>query len=344
MLRRLGILFFLTAFFLPSFSYAQEFKLPNPTQIFEVTFDDITKECTGVGTPDEKCEIVVPWIGQYISRLYMFAVSLSTILAVVVIMVAGLIWTTAGGNQTQVVTAKNYISGAVLGLILMLGSYTILYLINPELVKFDGIRLKYVPEEVLEPTNLSTANYCSYRTNRISRGKDKAISDLGCSSYYELENESSIRLCGETPDTTEGSVTVCCCKQPTFQTGIEKQIPHASPELNKLLTCIQEKHPITINSISDSDIFTGNCKPWEDTESYNDDNNCIHKQDSAHYGGKGDRRIKSSNDTEFSCAADIDDTLSYSTFRNIVINCDSSAYTVNESSHYHVSVPQCGVN
>jgi hypothetical protein len=85
-----------------------------------------------------------PWIGEYISGLYRFAVMATTILATIVLMIAGFLWLTAGGNSSQVSTAKEYMSGAILGLILMLGSYTVLYLVNPSLTVFPALSIPII--------------------------------------------------------------------------------------------------------------------------------------------------------------------------------------------------------
>ncbi len=82
-----------------------------------------------------------PWIGEYISSLYIFGVYAATIAASIVIMVGGFLWLTAGGNTAQIGSAKSYISGALLGLLLMLGSYTVLRLVNPNLVEFTALRI-----------------------------------------------------------------------------------------------------------------------------------------------------------------------------------------------------------
>ncbi len=81
-------------------------------------------------------------LGDYISNLYKYLLYVAGVLAVVVIMVGGLQWITAGGNQSKIGEAKERIIGAIIGLFLALGSYLLLYTLNPELVKVDDL---YVP-------------------------------------------------------------------------------------------------------------------------------------------------------------------------------------------------------
>lgn len=92
-----------------------------------------------------------PWIGEYIRGLYVFAVFAVTVVAGVVLMIAGFLWLTAGGNSGQVSTAREYVVGAILGLCLMLGSYTILRLINPNLVVFSALNIPIIKTIPLVP-------------------------------------------------------------------------------------------------------------------------------------------------------------------------------------------------
>lgn len=91
----------------------------------------------------------IPWIAEAISSLYKFGVSAAAILAVVMIIVGGFIWLTSAGNQTQITEAKGYIFGAAIGLLIALGSYVLLYTINPELVRLKPIKIPYVEHEDL---------------------------------------------------------------------------------------------------------------------------------------------------------------------------------------------------
>lgn len=99
--------------------------------------------CTGTGQ-NRSCSF--PWIGEYISALYKYAIGVIGILAAVVLMIGGLIWLTAGGNQTRVGEAKSYIGASLTGLIIALSSYLILYQINPELTKLKPIVVGMVSE------------------------------------------------------------------------------------------------------------------------------------------------------------------------------------------------------
>lgn len=75
-------------------------------------------------------------IGEYIKQIYKYAIGVVGIVAVVVMMIGGVLWMTAGGNPSQVGSAQQYITGALTGLVLVMFSYVILKTVNPDLVSF----------------------------------------------------------------------------------------------------------------------------------------------------------------------------------------------------------------
>ncbi len=144
----LGVLFLLACNFLPFAAHA-DFTLPDPViTIPGVTFTQptINTDCAAAQGDNATASACYdfPWIGQYLSGLYIYAVYATAVLAAIVIMIGGFLWLTAGGNANQVSSARNYISGAVLGFALMLGSYTILRLVNPDLVVFNSINIPII--------------------------------------------------------------------------------------------------------------------------------------------------------------------------------------------------------
>jgi len=82
---------------------------------------------------------------QYIGGIYKFFVGIAGILAVFMIMFGGIQWLFAGGSSDKISSAKETIFGAVIGLILALCSYSILYFINPKLVQFGTLNISTVP-------------------------------------------------------------------------------------------------------------------------------------------------------------------------------------------------------
>lgn len=78
-----------------------------------------------------------PDLPVYLNNLYKFGIAISAILAFVMISYASFIIMVSGaGNAGKIGDAKTKITDAIIGLILALGSYLLLFIINPDLV--DG--------------------------------------------------------------------------------------------------------------------------------------------------------------------------------------------------------------
>ncbi len=74
-------------------------------------------------------------LGDYIKKIYLYLIGIGALVATILIIKGGFEWTTSAGNPTRVTSAKSSITGALLGLFLLLGSYTLLYTINPDLLR-----------------------------------------------------------------------------------------------------------------------------------------------------------------------------------------------------------------
>ncbi len=96
-------------------------------------------------------------IGKYINAIFEFFVIISAVLAVFMIMIAGVIWILAAGSSEKVGQAKKMIGNAVIGLILALGAYTILSLINPQLVILKNINVTPIKRTELTKETSFTA-------------------------------------------------------------------------------------------------------------------------------------------------------------------------------------------
>jgi len=108
-------------------------------------------------------------IGIYLAVVYTWLVGAISMLAVIFIMISGIMWLTAAGSTQRADRAKKYITDALWGLGLALGSYLFLFTINPDLVKQKDITLENVekieayqaayPEEYREPSSEAGSGY-----------------------------------------------------------------------------------------------------------------------------------------------------------------------------------------
>lgn len=100
--------------------------------------------CVPDATGKTKC--TVNWIGEYVGGIYNYAIGIAGILAVIVLMIAGIIWLVSGGDATRITQSKELLLGSISGLALLLFSYVLLYQINPDLTKFKSLTLGYIDE------------------------------------------------------------------------------------------------------------------------------------------------------------------------------------------------------
>ncbi|QQS60166.1 N-acetylmuramoyl-L-alanine amidase [Candidatus Falkowbacteria bacterium] len=84
------------------------------------------------------------WLAEYIQALYQYGISVIAILAVITLMIAGVIWLTAAGNQQRVSEAKKWIGGSLMGVLIALTSYVVLNMVNPALTELSPIKIKYI--------------------------------------------------------------------------------------------------------------------------------------------------------------------------------------------------------
>jgi len=91
---------------------------------------------------------------NYLSQLFWFLLSAAAILALVMLVVGGVQYIGSAGNTSVLGDAKSRIINALLGLVLALAAWLILYTINPDLVDFSLVipPINTAPTGSSEPT------------------------------------------------------------------------------------------------------------------------------------------------------------------------------------------------
>ncbi|MBU1126180.1 MAG: C39 family peptidase [Patescibacteria group bacterium] len=93
------------------------------------------------------------YLGEYIEAIYGWLLAAGALVAIVLVMVGGLEWMLATGNTARVTKAKERISRAAIGIVLLLSAYSIAYLIDPSTVTFSTLdipiveRVDFIPNE-----------------------------------------------------------------------------------------------------------------------------------------------------------------------------------------------------
>jgi hypothetical protein len=116
---------------------------------FQVQIPGLSKLATITCTTGKECDI--PWIGQYISGIYNYALAIVGIIAAIVLMAGGLMWIISAGDVSKIAKAKELIIGSVSGLAILIFSYTILDTINPDLVNLSGVSIIPIARQDVTP-------------------------------------------------------------------------------------------------------------------------------------------------------------------------------------------------
>lgn len=104
--------------------------------VFSFNLASAANENAMVATGFEKICSKELGIGVCIQQIYLLALGLGAIVALLMIILAGYRYMTAKGNASQVENAKEALTSAFIGLIIIFVAFILLYLINPDLVKF----------------------------------------------------------------------------------------------------------------------------------------------------------------------------------------------------------------
>lgn len=203
-----------------------EISLPN------LTFSDVQKTLTT--DEDDNVYINAPYIGEYLSAAYKFAMVAGSIVAVVMIIVMGLrVVTSLGGEQKA--EAYKRIGQIVIGLAILWGSYFILFSINPDLVSFKALKVRYIEGEPLpeENENFDDTTYqtsdsiaaptWSYKTFDCS--KKESYSPMGMAPESSLDkNYSCPGILGTITTVKEMHEPLCKVAAKALQEGYSLQI------------------------------------------------------------------------------------------------------------------------
>ena len=170
------------------------------------------------------------WIGEYIRAVYNYAIGIVGILAAVVLMWGGLLWLTAGGDQGKVTEAKAWIAASLTGLVIALSSWTILYVINPDLVAFNALKINDIEKVELE----NNQHICTWKRAAVATAKTcPAGEHIGNDCNPEKQPKKTVGVGSGGYGTTYQTIDddyICCC--PSLGEDIKMLGPLANGELN----------------------------------------------------------------------------------------------------------------
>ncbi|MEK7103694.1 MAG: 3D domain-containing protein [Patescibacteria group bacterium] len=172
--------------------------------------------------------VVATGLATYLGQLYAWLITAVSIIAVVMLMVGGLIWLTSRGNSGQIGRAKKIISNALIGLVLSLSAYSILYIINPTLVQLPLLRLGSVEKLNITVARIGESADINSPTGPAGRsGNSRAFDAMSCPSISELSFDAYVTQYYKPQYGDKGSYSSfscnigmqCDCPNPPGRTG-----------------------------------------------------------------------------------------------------------------------------
>ncbi|TAK05340.1 hypothetical protein EPO33_05255 [Patescibacteria group bacterium] len=136
----------------------------------------------------------IPFVAEYILAIYRFSIGVIVTFAMVMIVIGGIRWVTAAGNASTIGAARDTIIRAIMGLLLALGSYTILYLINPELVNFRSIRVDLVRRVEDPAASEADIDPGTYTPPAGGAGGGAEATSADCTRLAELVTDGTIGI------------------------------------------------------------------------------------------------------------------------------------------------------
>ncbi len=174
-------------------------------------YADAATACAGLGGEEEEWGFCLPVtqtitsisfggrtefvnLGDFIQTMYKYAIMAAGILAVILIMVAGMQWLSSGGSAEQINSARKRIGNALMGLFLAVCSYLILNIINPYLVN-----LRLPQTWLINSTNIAPV-YCDMATEKLALAfvNGQTVTEKQLEERFKSITQSSYTLDGAT--------------------------------------------------------------------------------------------------------------------------------------------------
>jgi len=137
---------------------ATEPKFKMPDFVFQTPIPGLAKlstiNCTST------CEI--SWISEYIFAIYTYGLTIVGVIAVLILMAAGVLWIVSGGDSGKISKAKDMIVGSVTGLLLLVSMSLLLTYINPNLTQQKAISLEVVKAVNFDDTEVISVSETPY--------------------------------------------------------------------------------------------------------------------------------------------------------------------------------------
>jgi hypothetical protein len=187
-----------------------------------------------VGTYDTKAGTMKSdLLAKYIKAFYNYGISIGGILATIVLMGAGVLWLTSAGNDSKITQAKELITGSIVGLGILFGSWILLNTINPALLNMRIIETKLIDTQTLK--NGLTCEWRCIDSGSKCEGGGGHDTTAATSPWRSTNFNSCKQTIGEQPSEACPTTKLydCCCMNKTNVTSDD--------EKDRLIACLDNK-------------------------------------------------------------------------------------------------------
>jgi hypothetical protein len=220
----------------------------------------------------------------YIAAVYKFGIAAVGIAAMFMIMLGGYMYLTSAGNNASMEKAKSFITDAIVGLVLALTSYLLLYIINPDLVRITrleqaGTIITTPPPGTVGGGRTCNDGKCSQVTSacrnnfmRIEPAKLQSllVAGEGCNNakprtssacgYSQVLAKYRKTVCGLSGSDEE----TCRAVQNNIQLDIDcgakmvaEMTPRCGSDINKIAKCYGDQTPAYVTRVAN---YYNTCK------------------------------------------------------------------------------------
>lgn len=188
----------------------------------------------------------IPWIAEMVRDIYKYAIGIVGILAAVVLMFGGVLWLVSAGNATRVGEAKAWIGASIIGLVLALTSYMILYQINPALLQFKPMEVTQVEKK--KGSSFPEKIACLFEPSSLYAATPEEFGQLSQSSLSKLAGPN-MKIINAALDTEVS---------PSILSSLANNIPNSSyNSLNNLSPIGKQIIGASYRNIPDAEIQAG---------------------------------------------------------------------------------------
>ena len=132
-------------------------------------------------------------LAGFLQSLYVFALWSAGVMAMFMIGIGGFWYLTSAGSTARVASAKTIITNALVGLLVLMFTWLILYVINPDLTKLDWTSL----EKITIPKGENYSQQDPGPGTGGGGGGDPVSDGSGCNGYVLNANKESCKLISE---------------------------------------------------------------------------------------------------------------------------------------------------